>query len=78
MSHTLVCWPLECLISTDSPARNTQQSIYNVKAPSTTYDPMLMTKEFNNEIIDQYTIQSMGKELLLHKWNKIEKLQPNP
>ena len=35
-----------------------------------------MTKEFNNEKSDEYTISFMGKELSLHKWNKREKLQP--
>ena len=29
-----------------------------------------MIKEFNNERSDSYTISFMGKEILLHKWNR--------
>ena len=53
---TVIGWPLECLVSTDDLARNTQQSTHNIKVPSSIYDLMLMTKEFNNEISDSYTI----------------------
>ena len=75
--HTLWCPnPLECWISTYLPAWNTQQRKYKIKVPSTIYNPMLITKELNNETSDSYKILFMGKELLLHKWNKREKLQP--
>ena len=78
LSYNVMCQSFGMLDLQGFTCMKHNQSRYKVKVPSTTYYRMLMTKEFNNEISDSYTISFMGNEILLHKLNRERNCNQNP
>ena len=56
LSHNVMYHPTRTLDLHSLPARSTPQKHTRLKVPSTIYNPILMTKEFNNETHDQHNM----------------------